>query len=161
MGAFNATSLSPKMPSMCARFSLQNDRIIIIIVCPTSFGKEIRKKSQYFPKDKNSWKFVHTLPKKSKSHSDIVWKSSKKSHSTLQVKRATFTFWVAKSSLKMPKLVHFCDLKLAVKLIIEQKLMENTKIERLKWDILGDFQTLCIVYKTYASRWIGAPSSWK
>ena len=27
----------------------------------------------------------------------------KKSHSTLRAKRATFTFWVDKSSLKMPK----------------------------------------------------------
>ena len=36
-----------------------------------------------------------------------VWKSQKKSHSTLRAKRATFTFWVDKSSLKMPKMVHF------------------------------------------------------
>ena len=36
-----------------------------------------------------------------------VWKSQKKSHSTLRVKRATFTFWVDKSWLKMPKMVHF------------------------------------------------------
>ena len=35
-----------------------------------------------------------------------VWKSKKKSHSILRSKWATFTFWVAKSSLKMPKLVH-------------------------------------------------------
>ena len=32
-----------------------------------------------------------------------VWKS----HSTLRAKRAMFTFWVDKSSLKMPKMVHF------------------------------------------------------
>ena len=32
-----------------------------------------------------------------------VWKSQKKSHSTLRAKQATFTFWVDKSSLKMPK----------------------------------------------------------
>ena len=36
-----------------------------------------------------------------------VWKSQKKSHSTLRAKRATFTFRVDKSSLKMPKMVHF------------------------------------------------------
>ena len=36
-----------------------------------------------------------------------VWKSQKKSHSTLRAKRATFTFWVDKSELKMPKMVHF------------------------------------------------------
>ena len=36
-----------------------------------------------------------------------VWKSQKKSHSTLRAKRATFTFWVDKSKLKMPKTIHF------------------------------------------------------
>ena len=38
-----------------------------------------------------------------------VWKSQNKSHSTLRAKRATFTFWVDKSWLKMPKMVHFCE----------------------------------------------------
>ena len=43
-----------------------------------------------------------------------VWKSHKKSHSTLRAKRATF--WVVdKSSLKMPKNGKFANLKLAVK----------------------------------------------
>ena len=36
-----------------------------------------------------------------------VWKSQKKSHSTWRAKRATFTFWVDKSLLKMPKMVNF------------------------------------------------------
>ena len=36
-----------------------------------------------------------------------VWKSQKKSHSILRAKWATFTFWVDKSSLKMPKMVNF------------------------------------------------------
>ena len=36
-----------------------------------------------------------------------VWKFFKKSHSKLRAKRATFTFWVDKSSLKMPKIVNF------------------------------------------------------
>ena len=36
-----------------------------------------------------------------------VWKSQKKSHSTLRAKRATFTFWLDKSWLKMPKMVQF------------------------------------------------------
>ena len=48
-----------------------------------------------------------------------VWKSQKKSHSTLRVKRATFTLWVDKSLLKMPKIGQFWrvfeNLKLAVK----------------------------------------------
>ena len=33
----------------------------------------------------------------------------KKSHSTLRAKRATFTFWMNKSLLKMPKIVNFGD----------------------------------------------------
>ena len=36
-----------------------------------------------------------------------VWKSQKKSYSTLRAKRAKFTFWVDKSWLKMPKMVNF------------------------------------------------------
>ena len=36
-----------------------------------------------------------------------VWKSQKKSHSKLRAKRATFTFWADKSSIKRPKMVHF------------------------------------------------------
>ena len=48
-----------------------------------------------------------------------VWKLQKKSHSilrALRAKRATFTFWVEKRSLKMPKIVNFGEfLKLVVK----------------------------------------------
>ena len=40
---------------------------------------------------------------------DGVWKSQKKSHSRLRAKRATFTFWVDKSILKMPKMVNFAS----------------------------------------------------
>ena len=36
-----------------------------------------------------------------------VWKSQEKSYSTLRAKRATFTFWVDKSSLKIRKMVQF------------------------------------------------------
>ena len=39
----------------------------------------------------------------------IVWKFQKMSHSTLRAKRVKFTFWVDKSSFKMPKMVHFGD----------------------------------------------------
>ena len=38
-----------------------------------------------------------------------VWKSPKKSHSTLRAKRVTFTFWVDKSSLKMPKMINLAS----------------------------------------------------
>ena len=48
-----------------------------------------------------------------------VWKSQKKSHSSLRAKRATFTFWMDKSSLKNAKNGQFWrvfeNLKLAVK----------------------------------------------
>ena len=39
-----------------------------------------------------------------KNHS--VWKSQKKSHSPLRAKRVMFTFWVDKSSSKMPKMAN-------------------------------------------------------
>ena len=38
-----------------------------------------------------------------------VGKLQKKSYSTLKAKSATFTLWVDKSSLKAPKMVHFCE----------------------------------------------------
>ena len=49
----------------------------------------------------NRWTIETFLP-----HLHGVWKSQKKSHLE-RAKRATFTFWVDKSSLKMPKMVHF------------------------------------------------------
>ena len=48
--------------------------------------------------DKSRWD-TKALPKPTHS----VWKSPQKSHSTLRAKRATFTFWVDKSSLKNAK----------------------------------------------------------
>ena len=66
-------------------------------------------------------------------------KITKKSHSTLRAKRATFTFWVDKSSSKMPKLVNFgsvwkpeaCGQTVLPdrSLLMRQKLMENAKIQ--------------------------------
>ena len=45
----------------------------------------------------------------------------------------------------MPKIVNivFENLKLEVKQYYQTKLVENAKIEKLKCNILGDFQTLC------------------
>ena len=78
-----------------------------------------------------------------------VWKSPKKSHSTLQTKRAWFTFWVDKSSLKMPKMVKLtsfwkpeaCGQTVLPdrSILIGQKLVENARIEKFKCDILGNF----------------------
>ena len=39
------------------------------------------------------------------SHS--VWKSQKESHLKMIARRAMFAFWETKSSLNMPKMVHF------------------------------------------------------
>ena len=77
-----------------------------------------------------------------------AWKSLKKSHSTLRAKRATFTFSVDKSWLKLSKMV-FENLKLEVK-----KCYQTCKFwldnnwwkmpkSKFKYDILGDFKTLC------------------
>ena len=67
-----------------------------------------------------------------------VWKSPKKSHSTLRAKRATFTFWVDKNESKMPNMVHFREfLKLKVcgqtvlpdrSFLIGKTLVKNAKI---------------------------------
>ena len=39
-------------------------------------------------------------------------------------------------------------------LLIWQKLLENAKIETFKWDILGDFQTICIMSNITKKRFI-------
>ena len=67
-----------------------------------------------------------------------VWKSPKKSHLTLRAKRATFTFWVEKSSLKMPKngqFGMFWETEATIltvlpdkPILIEQKSIESAKI---------------------------------
>ena len=68
-----------------------------------------------------------------------VWKSQKKSYSTLRAKRATITFWVDKSLLKMPKMVNLlrlwnlevCDQTVLPDrlILIGQKMVENAKNE--------------------------------
>ena len=83
-----------------------------------------------------------------------VWKSQKKYHSTLQAKRTTFTFWVDKNKLKMPKMVHFGEFlktwSLRSNSVTRQVTFkrtknwwkipkENTKIEKIKCDILSNF----------------------
>ena len=79
-----------------------------------------------------------------------VWKSQNKSHSTLRAKRATFTFWVDKSSLKMQKNDQFGEFlrtwSLRSNSVTRQvtfnrpKMVENAKINKLKCDIFSDFQ---------------------
>ena len=88
------------------------------------------------------------------------WKSQKKSHSTLQAKRATFT-WVDKKWLKWPKMTNFDEF---LKTLIlrsnsvtrqvtfnKQKLVKNAKIQKFKCDILGDFQSLCLLCSFFIS----------
>ena len=92
-------------------------------------------------------------------HWHSVWKSPKKSHSTLRAKRATFTFWVDKSSLKMPKgsiLASFWKPEACGRTVLPdrsflkgQKLMEIVKIQKFKCDIFCDFQTLCVKYSLW------------
>ena len=71
-----------------------------------------------------------------------IWKLQKKSHSTLKAKRAMFTFWVDKSSLKMTKKVslaifwkpEFCSQTVLPdrSILSGQKLVKNDKIQKLK-----------------------------
>ena len=49
-----------------------------------------------------------------------VWKSQKKSHSILRAKWATFTFWVDKSSWRMPKNDPFWRFFENLKLVVKQ-----------------------------------------
>ena len=53
------------------------------------------------------WKNDRTTSSLSSLTHTVFENHRKKSHSTLRAKRATFTFWVEKSLLKIPKLVNF------------------------------------------------------
>ena len=81
------------------------------------------------------------------------------SHSTLQAKRATFTFCLGKSSLKLPKMVHFRGQIVLPdrSLFFIQKLLKNAKIQMrhffkqfasqsghenvVKWDFFKEFSS--------------------
>ena len=79
-----------------------------------------------------------------------VWKSQKKSHSTLRAKRALFIFWVDKSSLKMPKmfiLANFWKLKACGQTVLPegsllkgQKLMEKAQIQKRQFEWFSKMQ---------------------
>ena len=74
------------------------------------------------------------------------------SHSTVRAKRAKFTFWVAKSLLKMQKMVNFGEFFITWSLrpnsvtrqvnFKRSKIGGNAEIEKFKCDILIDFQTM-------------------
>ena len=74
----------------------------------------------------------------------------KKSHLKLRAKRATFiTFWVNKSSLKMPKNGPLKTGQTVLpdrSVLIQQKLFKNVKIQKFICDNLGHFQTLWVVF---------------
>ena len=63
-----------------------------------------------------------------------VWKSQKKSHSSLRAKRATFTFWMDKSSWNKPKMVHFNEFlktwSLRSNSVTREVPINRTKIDR-------------------------------
>ena len=93
-----------------------------------------------------------------------VWKSQKKSHSTLRAKRATLTFWVDKSLLKCQKwLIYFWKTEAWGQTVLPdmsdltgQKLVENTTIE------IFNFQTIkSKIFKLYffhIEHWISIKS---
>ena len=76
----------------------------------------------------------------------------KKAHSTLQAKRAALTYWVYKSSWKIPKIFYFSEFLKTwcygqtvlpdMSTLIGQKLLENVIMKKFKWDYLGEFQQL-------------------
>ena len=91
-----------------------------------------------------------------------VWKSQKKSYSTLRAKRAMFTFWVDKSSLKMPKIVHFGEFLKTWSLrsnsvtrqvnLIGQKLVRKCQILNVKIEMrhfLKISSTMYLTVKTF------------
>ena len=99
-----------------------------------------------------------------------VWKSQKRSHSTLRAKRATFTFWLDKSWLKRPKwsiLARFWKPEACGQTVLPdksilkgQKLAENAKIQ--KCDIRHRIKskenaTYCVIFKQCAKLQISRP----
>ena len=60
-----------------------------------------------------------------------MFENQKKSHLTLRAKRATFTFKVDKSSLKMPKSVYFGNFG-GQTVLPDRGLKKNAKIEKSK-----------------------------
>ena len=87
-----------------------------------------------------------------------VWKSQKKSHSTWRAKRATFTFWVDKSSLKMPKIVNFDEVlktqSLRSNSVTRQVNFNWTKIGKFKWGIFRWFSNIENWWSEMACNWI-------
>ena len=90
-----------------------------------------------------------------------VWKSPKKLHSTLRAKRALFTFWVDKSSSKMPKMANLASFWKSKacghtvlpdrSILISQILVENAKVEKLNatfWMIFA--HCICASLDSYA-----------
>ena len=84
---------------------------------------------------------------------DQVWDSiTKKSHLILQAKRATFTFWVDKSSLKMAIMIHFDEFlriwRFRLNSVTRQLNFITTKVGwkcqnwKTQMRLFGDFQTL-------------------
>ena len=78
------------------------------------------------------------------------FENHKKYHTTLRAKRATFTFWMHKSSLKMPKLVHYGEIlktwSLRSNSVTRQA--ENAKSQKFKWDILNNFLLDFLIFES-------------
>ena len=95
MWHYHAYFISPSSPLAA------NDALFIFIERTKLLRKISRISIWTFSKSRNVI-FLGLL-----RHIQGVWKSQKKSHSTLRAKRATFTFWADKSWLKMPKMLNF------------------------------------------------------
>ena len=76
------------------------------------------------------------------------------SHSTLRAKRATFTFWVDKSSLKMPKMIHFGEFlktwSLLSNSVIRQVTFNKTKIGGKGQNWQNSNATFIVIFKLCA-----------
>ena len=63
-------------------------------------------------------------------------------------REASYAYFLSgQNFIKKPKMVNFDEFLQTVlpdrSLLIGQKLVENVKIEKFKWDIMSNFQTLC------------------
>ena len=65
-----------------------------------------RWKEGWSNEEKRNWRSIRPNQYMKTYEEHGVWKSHEESHPTLRAKWPTFTFWVDKSSLKMPKMVN-------------------------------------------------------
>ena len=121
-------------PALVALEAVASAAIASVFLCKSSATSITRFQSEW---KLHSWLPSYKLfspPLRKRSWTHGVWKSQKKSHSTLRAKRATSTFWVNKSELKNTKNDPFWhvfeNLKLQSNSVIRQINFSRTKIGR-------------------------------